>query len=252
MNSFRFKKKIVGFGSSKFRFKPLMTGKVSNSGRNVTSVIVTRGRSSGVKSNYFSIDYSRIWTKKLAVSINLLKYPKKSSFISLIKYSNGTFSYILASSTLKPGDLTLSTALPIMFLIKIGDVACNVLLKYVSYTSLFFNIELLVGSGGKYARSAGTFCRLLSVNLNKDIIKISLPSGVVKIVSQYCMVTLGRSSNLLHSKQFLVKAGYYRNLGFKSKVRGVAMNPIDHPHGGRTKTNSPELTPWGKIAKINK
>jgi large subunit ribosomal protein L2 len=139
-----------------------------------------------------------------------------------------------------------------MFLIKIGDIACNVLLKYVDYTSVFFNVELSPGIGGKYARSAGTFCRLLSVNLDKDVIKFSLPSGEVKIVSQYCMVTLGRSSNTQHFKEFFVKAGYYRNLGFKPKVRGVAMNPIDHPHGGRTKTNSPELTPWGKVAKLNK
>lgn len=229
-----------------------MIGKNSISGRNVNKKIILRGRGSGVKSNYYLVDYSRTWTKKIGVSLNILKHPKKTSFISLIKYSNGTFSYILASSTLKPGDLTLSTALPIMFLIKLNDIACNVLLKYVSYTSVFFNIELKPGIGGKYARSAGAFCRLLSVNLEKDIIKISLPSGETKIVSQYCMVTLGRNSNIHHIKEFFVKAGYYRNLGFKSKVRGVAMNPIDHPHGGRTKTNSPELTPWGKIAKLNK
>jgi len=79
--------------------------------------------------------------------------------------------------------------------------------------------------------------------LDKNIVKISLPSGLTKIISPYCMITLGRASNILHKKEFFTKAGYYRNLGFKSKVRGVAMNPIDHPHGGRTKTNSPELTP---------
>jgi len=229
-----------------------MVGKKTPSGRNVNSKIIFKSRGSGVKSNTYLIDYSRTWTKKLAVSLNILKNPKRSAFISLIKYSNGTFSYILASSTLKPGDLTLSTALPTIFLVKLNDIACNVLLKYVDFTSTFFNIELTLGTGGKYARSAGTFCRLLSSNLEKDIIKISLPSGETKIVSQYCMVTLGRSSNVYHFKEFFVKAGYYRNLGFRPKVRGVAMNPIDHPHGGRTKTNSPELTPWGKIAKLNK
>ena len=113
----------------------------------------------------------------------------------------------------------------------------------MDYTHPFFNVELFVGQGGKYARSAGTFCKILAFNLDKDIIKISLPSGSTKIVSQYCLVTLGRSSNVHHHKEFFCKAGFYRNLGFKPKVRGVAMNPVDHPHGGRTKTNSPEVTP---------
>jgi large subunit ribosomal protein L2 len=113
----------------------------------------------------------------------------------------------------------------------------------MDYTQPFFNVELFKGTGGKYARAAGTFCKILAFNLDKDIIKISLPSGTTKIVSQYCFVTLGRVSNIQHQKEFFCKAGYYRNLGFKSKVRGVAMNPVDHPHGGRTKSNSPEVTP---------
>lgn len=122
----------------------------------------------------------------------------------------------------------------------------------MDYTQPFFNIELFVGQGGKYARSAGVFCKILAFNLDKDVIKILLPSGLTKILSQYCLVTLGRVSNIQHNNEFFCKAGYYRNLGFKSKVRGVAMNPVDHPHGGRTKSNSPEVTPWGKIAKCNK
>lgn len=151
-----------------------------------------------------------------------------------------------------PGSITFSTIRPSIFVIKNTDFSCNILLKYVDYTLVFFNIELIVGSGGKYSRSAGTFCKVVAFNLEKNIVKIALPSGLTKIISPYCMITLGRASNILHKKEFFTKAGYYRNLGFKSKVRGVAMNPIDHPHGGRTKTNSPELTPWGKIAKFNK
>jgi len=84
------------------------------------------------------------------------------------------------------------------------------------------------------------------------MVKIELPSKKYKIISSFCMVTLGRASNMLHNKEFFSKAGFSRNLNFKSKVRGIAMNPVDHPHGGRTKSNSPELTPWGKIAKKNK
>lgn len=182
----------------------------------------------------------------------MLKNPKRSTLISLIKYSNGTYSYILASSQLKPGDWTFSTIRPSIFVIKINNMSCNILLKYVDYTFFFFNIEIFPGSGGKYARSAGTFCKVISFNLDKNIVKISLPSGETKMISLYCMVTLGRASNVLHNKEFFCKAGFNRNLGFKPKTRGVAMNPVDHPHGGRTKTNSPEMTPWGKIAKLNK
>jgi large subunit ribosomal protein L2 len=72
------------------------------------------------------------------------------------------------------------------------------------------------------------------------------------MVSIFCFVTLGRSSNINHKKEFFTKAGFYRKKGYRPSVRGVAMNPVDHPHGGRTKTSSPEYTPWGKIAKFNK
>jgi large subunit ribosomal protein L2 len=99
------------------------------------------------------------------------------------------------------------------------------------------------GDGSKYSRSAGTFCKIISMNFDKDLVKVQLPTGIIKIISMYCLVTLGRASNFYHKKEFFTKAGFYRNLGFRPSVRGVAMNPVDHPHGGRTKTNSPELTP---------
>jgi len=83
----------------------------------------------------------------------------------------------------------------------------------------------------------------LSLNLDKNIAKVVLPTGLVKIVSIFCKVTLGRASNINHQNEFFSKAGYFRNLGVRPSVRGVAMNPVDHPHGGRTKTNSPETTP---------
>ena len=92
----------------------------------------------------------------------------------------------------------------------------------------------------------------MNLNLDKNYAKIILPTNSIKIISFYCLVTLGRSSNIFYKDQFLSKAGYSLNVGIKPTVRGVAMNSVDHPHGGRTKTNSPELTPWGKIAKHNR
>jgi large subunit ribosomal protein L2 len=118
-----------------------------------------------------------------------------------------------------------------------------VLLKYLNYNVIFFNLELQPNTGGKYARSAGTFCKLISINLEKNFAKVVLPTGKIKIISIYCLVSLGRASNIFYKNQFISKAGYNRNLGIRPSVRGVAMNPVDHPHGGRTKTNSPEVTP---------
>jgi len=172
-------------------------------------------------------------------------------FLALIKYSNGIFSYILCSHGFKPGNYTYTTIRPPKFSLSYNS-NCSVLLKYLNYNTIFFNIELQPASGGKYSRSAGTFCKLISTNLQKNYSKIILPTGKIKIVSIYCLVSLGRASNIFYKNQFFSKAGYSRNLGIRPSVRGVAMNPIDHPHGGRTKSNSPEVTPWGKIAKKNR
>jgi large subunit ribosomal protein L2 len=160
----------------------------------------------------------------------------------LLKYSTGTYSYVLASHRLKPGSFVFSTLRPPRFSLRY-KIGCNIILRYLDYKSVFFNLEVKMGNGGKYARAAGTFCKIISMNFDKDLVKIQLPTGVIKIISIYCIVTLGRASNFGHKKEFFTKAGFYRNKGIKPSVRGVAMNPVDHPHGGRTKSNSPELTP---------
>lgn len=197
------------------------------------------------------IDFNRKWTNKIAVCLHIVNDSNRSCYSALIKYSNGTFSYILASYELKPGNFLFSSIKPLKF-INVYKICCAVILRYLNYSSIFFNVELFINNGCKYSRSAGTFCKLLSLNFEKNIAKIILPTNKIKTISIFCFVTLGRASNINHKNEFFVKAGYSRNLGFKSNVRGVAMNPVDHPHGGRTKTSSPEYTPWGKIAKRNK
>lgn len=129
---------------------------------------------------------------------------------------------------------------------------CNILLKFVKYSYVVFNVEPYFGKGGKYARSAGVFCKIINIDVLNKFVKLRLPSGDDKIISIYCYCSLGRSSNQLHSKERLANAGFSRNIGYRPLTRGVAKNPVDHPHGGRTKTNSPTLTPWGKIAKRGK
>lgn len=171
--------------------------------------------------------------------------------MSLIKYSNGTFSYVLSASKLKPGDLIFSTIIPVRFSLPYKS-GCCVILRYLDYKSVFFNIEVNEPFGGKYCKSGGTYSKIISLNYDKNLVKVVLPTGSIKILSMFNLVTIGRASNIYNLHTFFSKAGYKRHMGFRPNVRGVAMNPVDNPHGGRTKTNSPELTPWGKIAKKGK
>jgi large subunit ribosomal protein L2 len=197
------------------------------------------------------VDFSRKTLNKIAICISLTKEANRNSFLALIKYSNGAYSYILAPHGIINGYILQTLTNPLIFSsdYKIGS---HIFLKNIPPRSIFFNLELKRNCGGIYARSAGVYCILLSKDSDKNIAKIRLPSSKHILISLDCMATLGRSSNLYSNKQIIGKAGRNVLSGQRPSVRGVAMNPVDHPHGGRTKTNSPELTPWGKIAKFNK
>lgn len=245
------KKRVISNYTSNFKLKKLMIGKLSLAGKNISGNIVVRHKGSGSKKNLVMVDFKRKWSDNLAICVNLNKDSNRTCFIALIKYSNGTYSYILAASSLKPGNFIFSTLRPQLFSYKY-KFGCNIILKYSHYTHIFFNLQINLLKGGQYARSGGTFCKIISVNWLKNTARIVLPTGLVRIISIFCSGTLGRASNTEHNNEFFVKAGYNRNRGVRPSVRGVAMNPVDHPHGGRTKTISPEVTPWGKIAKKNK
>lgn len=191
------------------------------------------------------------WTYNIAVCLHITKFSLISCFSALLKFSNGSYCYILASNLLKTGDYIYSTNKPFKFF-NINNAGCNTVLKYLSYKNIFFNIEKNINQGAKYCKSAGTFCKIINFDYNKNLVKIQLPTNKFIFINIYCFVTLGRASNINHKLEFFTKAGFSFKKGIKPKVRGVAMNPVDHPHGGRTKTNKPELTPWGKIAKKNK
>ena len=197
------------------------------------------------------VDFIRRWTKKIALCLNITIDKNRSCFVSLIKYSNGTFSYILAASKMRPGNLIFSTIIPPRFSLPYKS-GCSVILRYLDYKSIFFNIEIDEPYGGKYCKSGGTYSKIINLNFDRNIVKVVLPTGKIKILSMFNVVTIGRASNILNFDTFFSKAGYKRNMSYRPNVRGVAMNPVDNPHGGRTKTNSPELTPWGKVAKKGK
>jgi len=205
----------------------------------------------GLKKKKAMVDYARRWSKKMALCLHITKDKTRSCFVALLKYSNGTFTYVLAAAKMRPGNYVYTTMTPPRFSLPYNP-GCNVILRYLNYKSIFFNLEVEAPFGGKYARAGGTYCKIISLNFDKDIVKVTLPTGTIKVLSMFNLATVGRASNYQNLSQFFTKAGYYRKLGYRPIVRGVAMNPVDNPHGGRTKTNSPEVTPWGKIAKHGK
>lgn len=233
------------------KFKPLSFGLKGFSGRNNTGKIVTRHRGSATKKNYISVDFKRRFSNNIALCINLKYDANRTGYLALLKYFNGVYSYILAPQGLFNGYI-VRTPRDLHFYYKKYKIGFCVFVYTLPVNSVFFNIELEPGKGGKYIRAAGTFGLLIRKDFNKKFIFVKLPTGKLCILTWECLVTLGRTSNYLHNREFITRAGINRNKGIRPTVRGVAMNPVDHPHGGRTKTVSPEVTPWGKIAKHNR
>lgn len=227
-------------------YKPLTLGLSKSGGRNFSGKITVRHIGGGNKRTYRLIDFYRT-NPNLAIVQRLEYDPNRSSFIALIKYLNDStesqgltksqeFSYILAPQTLKVGDILNKNKLAI------GSVSA---LKDIPIGYYVHSIELIPGDGGKLARSAGTYAQLLS--LKDGFANLQLSSGVVKVVHDLCTATIGKVSNIDHSNYIAGKAGITRLLGRRPTVKGEAMNPIDHPHGGRTRGGLSK-TPWGKLA----
>jgi len=247
----RIKRRLKSFLLNKKSISSLQIGFSSKAGRNNLGSIVTRHRQKGNKKNYFIIDTKRRSIKQHAVCISFIFNNIRSTFTALIKYANGVYSYILAPHGLFYGDIIKNSHFDGLTTY-IYNLGYSVSLFFLPLNAVFFNLEVKPYKGAQYARSAGTYCLISKVEQEKNLFTIKLPTGQLILVSGYCSVTLGRASNILHKKKILGKAGYNRLLGTRPTVRGVAMNPVDHPHGGRTKTSSPEVTPWGKVAKKNR
>lgn len=250
-NGLRTKLVTNNFFVTSKKFKPLSAGNHNLAGRNLSGKITVRHRGGNSKRNYLIIDYKRWLTTKLGMCVNLNLNKNTHTYIMLTKYSNGVYTYNLAVEGLGYGHFFRTCRFPE------GDFyyynnGYNCFLKWAPHNCAFFNIEVLPKTFGKYTRAAGTYSKILSVNAEKETALINLSTGKFINISIYCLVTLGRSSNIWAYKRILGKAGINRRNGWRPTVRGVAMNPVDHPHGGRTKTNVPEVTPWGKIAKITK
>ena len=224
--------------------KSLTIGKHSTGGRNNLGRITSRSKGAGHKQKYREIDFYR---KKdnLKAKIERIEYdPNRSAHVALIKYEDGLMSYILAPNKIKIGDEVVSGKNKE---IEIGN--CMPLSDIPTGTDIH-NIELYPNGGGKLARSAGSVAQISGKDENYCIIKLS--SGEIRKIINTARATIGSVSNTDHQNIKIGKAGRNRWRGRRPSVRGVAMNPVDHPHGGgegKTSGGRSPVSPWGQSAK---
>ena len=224
--------------------KSLTIGKHSTGGRNNLGRITSRSRGAGHKHKYREIDFYR---KKdnLKAKVERIEYdPNRSAHVALIKYEDGVLSYILAPNKINIGDEIVSGKNKE---IKVGN--CMPLSDIPSGTEIH-NIELSPNQGGKMVRSAGSSAQISGTDENYCIIKLN--SGEVRKVINTARATIGSVSNTDHQNIKIGKAGRNRWKGRRPSVRGVAMNPVDHPHGGgegKTSGGRSPVSPWGQSAK---
>ncbi len=224
--------------------KTLTEGLGKKGGRNNQGHITARRRGGGHKRRYRIVDFKR---RKFDVpaTVERLEYdPNRSAFIALIRYEDGELSYILAPQRLRPGATVISGE---SVDIRPGNAMP---MKNIPVGTIIHNIELKPAGGGKIARAAGTYVQL--VGKDAGYAQLKLISGELRVVRAECMATVGAVSNPDQQNIKLAKAGRRRWLGKRPSVRGVAMNPIDHPHGGgegRTSGGRHPVTPWGKPTK---
>lgn len=227
--------------------KSLTEGLTKSGGRNNTGRITSFQRGGGHKRRYRLVDFKRRKFDSIATVERLEYDPNRSAFIALITYADGEQSYILAPQRLKAGDKVVSAEKAD---IKPGNAMP---LKNIPVGTIVHNVELKVGKGGQMARSAGSFAQL--VGRDQGYAQLRMPSGELRVVRGECMASIGAVSNPDHQNVNYGKAGRMRWLGVRPHVRGVAMNPIDHPHGGgegRTSGGRHPVTPWGKPTKGKK
>jgi large subunit ribosomal protein L2 len=221
--------------------KPLTEGIAKSGGRNTKGRITTRHRGGGAKRRYRRIDFRRR-KDGVPARVATIEYdPNRSCYVALLHYADGDKRYILAPQGLMPGatvesgegaDIRPGNALP---------------LRSIPDGTIVHNVELVPGQGGRLGRSAGTAIQIIAKE--GPMVSLRLPSTEVRMVRTECRATVGALSNQEHQNVKLGKAGRARHLGKRPQTRGVAMNPVDHPHGGGEAHHTPgghPVTPWGK------
>jgi large subunit ribosomal protein L2 len=230
--------------TKKFPHKSLTGGNSKrSSGRGYDGHITVRRRGGGHKRLYRLIDFKRTKFDVPAKVVGIEYDPNRTANIALVKYADGEYSYILAPQGLKVGATVESGRN------KKQEVGNAMPLQDIQVGTILHNVEIKPGKGGQVARSAGTFITLVAKEEDKDYCVVRMPSGEMRYIHKTCMATIGQLGNADHMNEDLGKAGRSRWLGRRPKVRGVAMNPVDHPLGGgegKTSGGRNPTTPWGK------
>ena len=226
--------------------RKLTTALRKSGGRNNLGRITSRRRGGGHKRRYRIIDFKRN-KFDAAGTIEAIEYdPNRSPRIALVAYDDGEKRYIIAPDGIKVGDKVISS-IDSQIPFKNGNAMP---IGKVPEGLLIHNIELKPGKGAQMARSAGSYARIMASE--GGMVTLKLPSGEMRMVSENCLATIGTVGNKSHENITIGKAGRSRWLGKRPKVRGVAMNPVDHPHGGgegRTSGGRHPVSPWGTPAK---
>jgi large subunit ribosomal protein L2 len=221
--------------------KGLTKGKTSSGGRNANGRVTARHRGGGAKRRYRQIDFKRM-KDGIPAKVASIEYdPNRSASIALLNYADGEKRYILAPQGLRVGAEVVSG--------EGADIAPgNTLsLARIPTGTVVHNVELIPGQGGKLGRSAGTAIQVVAKE--GPMVSLRLPSSEVRMVRGECRATVGTISNAEHQNVKIGKAGRNRHKGRRPQTRGVAMNPVDHPHGGGEAHHTPgghPVTPWGK------
>ena len=224
--------------------KKLTEGVTKTGGRNNNGRITSRHRGGGHKRLYRVIDFKRTKFDVSAVVERIEYDPNRSAFIALLKYDDGEQAYIIAPQRLQEGDQVIAANRAD---IKPGNAMP---MENMPVGTIIHNVEMKPGRGGQMARAAGTYVQL--IGKDSGYAQLRLTSGELRMVPAKCMATVGAVSNADNKNQNMSKAGRSRWLGKRPKVRGVAMNPVDHPHGGgegRTSGGRHPVSPWGKPTK---
>lgn len=224
--------------------KSLLVSMSKTAGRNAQGRITSRHRGGGVKRKYRIIDLKRD-KDNIPARVKAIEYdPYRTAYIALLSYADGEKRYIIQPNGLKVGDVIESGSDAD---IKVGNA---LMLADIPVGTTVHNIEMTPGKGGQIARSAGSSAQLMAKE--GKYAQLRLPSGEFRLLNQRCKATIGQVGNISHELITLGKAGKSRYLGNRPHVRGSAMNPVDHPHGGgegRTPVGRPSpMTPWGKKA----
>jgi large subunit ribosomal protein L2 len=224
--------------------KSLTVGLTKSGGRNNMGHATARGIGGGHKQKYRFIDFKRRkWDQP--ATVERIEYdPNRSAFIALVKYQDGELAYVIAPQRLGVGDTIVAgkkTDVKPGNAMEIGQAPVG---------TIVHNVEMKPGKGGQIARAAGTYVQI--VGRDRGMVIVRLNSGEQRFIRSDCMCTVGAVSNPDNANQNLAKAGRNRWLGYRPLSRGVAKNPVDHPHGGgegRTSGGRHPVTPWGKPTK---